>query len=124
MSEHEYECAKCGPVYSGIQWRGGNSLDHLVYGQPNRDCGPVRWLGKPASSFSGGRDQLLAEISRSLRATHPDSAEELIRACEKAMPTPHAGPFITMTPKQANAVLRLQGLPKGTLISVPLPSYL
>ena len=68
------------------------------------------------------RDALLAEIARSLRATHPERAEEMIAATERAMPVPPATGLV-LHPAQANAILRLTGLPAGTRISEPIAIF-
>lgn len=42
--------------------------------------------GAPALPVALSRDSLLAEISRSLRATHPERAEVLLREIERRVP--------------------------------------
>lgn len=97
-------------------------------------CGKTRltheFIGEPMAGHCGefreraplSRDSLLHEIARSLRATHPERAEELIRAAEKAMPVPHSvGAQMVLTAKQANDYTRqFGGLPPGTFISEPV----
>lgn len=36
------------------------------------------------------RDELLAQVSRALRECFPETAEDLIRECERYMPKPHS----------------------------------
>jgi len=67
------------------------------------------------------RDYLLAEIARSLRATHPERAEQLIAAVEKAMPAPHSGPATFLHPATANEMIaRFGQLPRGVFVTVPV----
>jgi hypothetical protein len=72
---------KCDRCEERIPLRGATILSGGYVACPK--CGKENHV--PLESKALTRDDLLREVSRSLRETHPEEAERLIRECEKRL---------------------------------------
>lgn len=83
MADLLWRCPTCGLLSGPCEHAGSSAPICADCGMVGPACTCRREPDRPPLS----RDALLHEIARSLRATHPERAEEMIRDLERRVPT-------------------------------------